>query len=263
MPAHIRSALALVALALMAIAACTPSPPLEVDRGPSSATPVLTPPSNTPAATPAATTSPTALPTALATPHTAAPSIRPTRLTIPSLRLDSPVQLSRVVRASSEATPGCPPPEPGGTTLTVPDRGIATPEDALEGLEGKAWIYGHSRWQNQPGLFFALQDLNPGDVVLVDGVDRATGAAVTAQRFLVNGIYLADIESGTQLVEDTATDQAGRPVVILQTSAREDGANKQWLLDQQRVTAKARTVIEGSVNDPCKYLLLFVLATGA
>lgn len=262
-----------VCLLLVSLAACAPPPPLEVQRGPSpaaaaSATPVpRTPEPRTPApatpapatAAPASSTPQSVLPPTLATP----PSIRPTRLAIPALRLDSPVQLSQVVPASSEATPGCPAPEPGGTTLSVPERGIATPKDALDGLEGKSWIFGHSRWQNQPGLFFSLQDLNLGDVVLVDGIDRGTGAPVVASRYVVDGIYLADIESGTRLVEDTAADNAGRPIVILQTSAREDGANKQWLLNQQRVIARARTVIEGNVNDPCKYLLLFVIATGA
>ncbi len=51
-----------------------------------------------------------------------------------------------------------------------------------------------------------------------------------------------------------------RPVVVLQTSARESGPNTQWLIDRQKVMAKSRLLIEGDVNDPCKYLLLFVFA---
>jgi hypothetical protein len=48
--------------------------------------------------------------------------------------------------------------------------------------------------------------------------------------------------------------------VILQTSARESGANKAWILNRQTVMAKARNIVAGDVDDPCKYLLLFVLA---
>ena len=55
-------------------------------------------------------------------------------------------------------------------------------------------------------------------------------------------------------------DVAAKPVVILQTSVREEGAGKQWLLNQQTVLSRAQNVIEGDINDPCKYLLLFVFA---
>jgi hypothetical protein len=139
--------------------------------------------------------------------------------------------------------------------------GIATPEDDLEGLQNKAWIFGHSRWQNQPGLFFRLQDISVGDELFVDGLDRRTGELVTRRSFVVNSIYLTDIDSGDKLItaESPATIPA-KPVVILQTSVREDGANKQWLMNQRQVLARSRNLIEGDINDPCKYLLLFVFA---
>lgn len=246
-----------------ASAAVTPSQP------PAPSTPPTAP--ATPGAAPSATATPR-LPTAAppstppvppspAPPAPAPTGLRATVLSIPALNLSAPVQASRVVPADSyPPTPGCPPSAPGTTTLTVPDHGIATPEDALEGLEGRAWIFGHSRWQNEPGLFFRLQDVNLGDEVLVDGFDRATGVRVSGSRFVVDGIYLADIESGTKLVEDSAPGAGGRPLVILQTSAREDGAGKRWLLDQPKVVAKARNIVAGDLADPCKYLLLFVLA---
>ena len=43
----------------------------------------------------------------------------------------------------------------------------------------------------------------------------------------------------------------------------EDGPGKQWILDQQKLLAKARNLVEGNLNDPCKYLLLFVTAHAA
>ena len=100
-----------------------------------------------------------------------------------------------------------------------------------------------------------------GDELFVDGVDRRTGEQITRRRFVVDGIYLTDIDSGEKLVTGgSPAEIPAKPVVILQTSVREDGANKQWLLNQQKVVAKSRNLIEGDVNDPCKYLLLFVFA---
>lgn len=109
-------------------------------------------------------------------------------------------------------------------------------------------------------MFLSLQDLNVGDELFIDGIDRKTGGQVTQRRFVVEGLYLADIDSGGKLVTSgSPAATPAKPVVILQTSAREDGANKQWILNQQKVTSKSHNLIEGDVNDPCKYLLLFVL----
>ncbi len=139
-----------------------------------------------------------------------------------------------------------------------------TPVDAIEGLENKAWIFGHSRWLGQPGILFSLQDLNVGDELFVDGVDRTTGERLAGRRFVVDGLYLTDIESGGRLVTaGSAAEVPAKPVVVLQTSVREDGAGKQWILDQQTVMAKSRNLVEGDLNDPCKYLLLFVFAQAA
>ncbi len=133
--------------------------------------------------------------------------------------------------------------------------------DALEGLENKAWIFGHSRWQNQPGVFGSLENLDIGDELFVDGTDRATGEAISRRRFVIDGIYLTDIDAGGKLVTaNSLAEMPAKPIVILQTSVREDGVNKQWILNQQRVMAKSQDLIEGDINDPCKYLLLFVFA---
>ena len=217
---------------------------------------VSTPTPQPPTASPS-----TATPTATTTPQVVRVDIRASRLAIPALGIDSAVQGSKVVPDTSPPTPGCPPTPPGSTTFTVPEQGIATPVDEVEGLENKAWIFGHSRWQSQPGVFFRLQDINVGDELFVDGVDRRTGERITHRRFVVSGLYLTDIDAGGKLV--TAGSPAEIPaksLVILQTSVREDGANRQWILNQQQVVAKSRNLIEGDVNDPCKYLLLFVFA---
>ena len=183
------------------------------------------------------------------------------RLTIPALDIDSEVSGSQVVPDMSTPPPGCPAPPAGQETLTVPTQGIATLEEALEGLENKAWIFGHSRWQSQPGLFHVLQDIDVGDELLIDGVDRRTGEQVIRQRFVVEGIYLTDNGSGTALViADGPAEIPAVATVVLQTSVREAGANKQWLLDREQVLSRATNLVEADLEDPCKYLLLFVIA---
>ena len=199
----------------------------------------------------------TGTPTAAASPSTTPLALRARRLSIPSLRIDAEIQLSHEIPDTSVPAPGCPARPPGGTTLTVPDHGIVTPDDAVQGLENRTWIFGHSRWQNVPGVLYPLQDVTIGDEVYVDGIDRRTGQALGPQRFLVDGIYLTDIDSGGALVGGAVPE---KPEVLLQTSVREDGVNRPWLLDQQKIVAKSRNLIQGDVNDPCKYLLLFVVA---
>ncbi|MEI6136974.1 MAG: hypothetical protein WCQ48_06115 [Chloroflexota bacterium] len=216
-------------------------------------------PRESPTAT--ASASPTSTAVASPTPRPVPVDIRVTRLAIPSINIDSPVQGSQVVPSTSVPTPGCPARPVGEETFTVPNYGIVTPEGVVEGLAGKSWIFGHSRWQNQPGILYSLQDISVGDELFVDGVDRGTGQPVAHRRFVVDGIYLTDIDSGGEVVAKAgASTAAPKPVVILETSVREDGANKQWLLNQQKVLTRARNVIDGDVNDPCKYLLLFVVA---
>lgn len=239
-------------LVLALAVACAPEP-----------APQLEAPSTLPL-TPSASASPTASP-APATPEPAAPPIpldvRAMRLAIPSLGIDSPVQASYVIPDTSPAAPGCPTLPDGRETLTVPDEGIATPEASLEGLENRVWLFGHSRWLSQRGVFFSLQDLNVGDELFIDGVERRTGAEVTRQRFVVDALYLTDTDSGGKLViAQTPSEIPATPVVFLQTSVREDGANRQWILDRQKLLAKSRNLIEGDTDDPCKYLLLFVRA---
>ncbi|MEE8421434.1 MAG: hypothetical protein V3S31_01510 [Dehalococcoidia bacterium] len=187
--------------------------------------------------------------------------IRVTRLVIPAAGIDAEVSPSQTVPFVYAPPPGCPPAADGAETLEVPNQGIATPAEALEGLENKLWIFGHSRWAGVPGLFFALQDLGPGDEVLVDGVDRVTGEALVAQRYVVTGFYLTDTDSGeTFLNAADASETPAGPIVLLQTSVRERGADRPWILDRSTVLAKAENLVQGDLDDPCKYLLLFVTA---
>src|SRR5690242_1415571 len=97
-------------------------------------------PESTATLAPAATATATIVPTA-----TPVPIIRQdilaSQLTIPSLGIDSRVQLAQEVPYVDQPLPGCPG-DDSETTLTVPNSGIATPDKLVEGLENKAWILG-------------------------------------------------------------------------------------------------------------------------
>ena len=205
---------------------------------------------------------PTSAPTAV--PPLVLRDIRPTRLVVPSLGIDAPVQESHNVPDTTVAPPGCPQRPPGQDTLTVPNSGIATPADMVDGLENKAWIFGHSRFAGVAQTFLSLQDLNVGDEIFIDGVVRETAELLTHKRFVVDSIYLADTDSGDKLISaDKPADIPRDPMVILQTSVREDGQGKQWILNQQKVLSKAVNRVDGDYNNYCKYLLLFIFAKPA
>jgi hypothetical protein len=118
--------------------------------------------------------------------------IQATRLAIPSLGIDEPVLRSQVIRRTFDPPPGCPPHKyrsDDPKTVTVPEHGIATPDVAVEGLENKAWVYGHSRWLGAPNVFFRLQDIQIGDEVVLDGVDRDSGESYLNLSFHVTAIH--------------------------------------------------------------------------
>ncbi len=251
-------------LRLVALCAVIAIAGFALSCGSSSASPPTPSPEATSTAT--ATRTPVPSPTATSTPApTPTPVIEDVladHLVIPSLNLDSAVQKSETVPYTYTPPPGCPGEFEDTTTLTVPTSGIATPADALDGLENKIWIFGHSRWQGTPGLFYGLQDLSPGDKIYVDGVDRTTNQQITHEEFDVTGIYLADTDSGDSLLNSSGPDDIpAKTTLVLQTSVRERGAGAQWLLDQNKLLAKATNVVKGDLSDPCKYLLLFVTAT--
>lgn len=239
--------------------ACEPSDDTVTVTASASPTALGAPVTSTSSATAAATLEATEAPSATA--EAVVQDLRVTHLRIPGAGIDVPVQGSQAIPDTRPAAPGCPAKAPGGSTWSVPEQGVATPELAYEGLENKAWIFGHSRWGNVPGVLFVLEDLELGDELFVDGVDRTTGEEVAGQRYEVEGIYLSDTATGGRLVvADDPGEIPDAPTVILQTSARESGAGKQWLLDQEKVLAKATNILEGDMDDPCKYLLLFVIA---
>ena len=232
----------------------TPTAPALPAPGATS-TAVPEPPSTTPTPAATATTPPSP------TPDIVRRDTRTTRLVIPALGLDAEVQAAPTVPYVYVPNPGCPPGPQDAETVTVPDQGIATPADSIEGLENKTWIYGHSRWLGVPGLFLGLQDLDIGDELFVDGVDRVTGAVVAGERYVVDGFYLSDIDSGdTFLTAENASQIPPKPIVVLQTSVRER-ADRPWILDRELLLSKAENIVEGDMDDPCKYLLLFVTAS--
>ena len=196
-----------------------------------SATPTSEATSSAESPSPTPTATPTAMPTSIATQpstptvapsptdETRVPEIRATHLRIPKLAIDAEVQGSQIVPYTGTVPEGCPAPT-ATTTLTVPSQGIATPEETWEGIERKSWIYGHSRWQGAPGLFFSLPGLSVGDELFVDGFDRITGDPVSNRRFVVDGLYLADTESGGTLVNAQSPDEI--PSRALRKTTRED-----------------------------------------
>jgi hypothetical protein len=231
-----------------------PSPPADATVTPTPTPTVTATPTETPIATPADT--PTATPTPEAAPLL---DIRATWLRIPALSIDAPVQDSHVVPMTGTRPASCPAPAPGATTLSVPAEGIATPVEVLPGLDHRSWIYGHSRWLGEPGLFAAIQHLEVGDELFLDGFDRASGAEVSGKRFVVSRLYLTDTDSGGALVM-TPGEPPRTEEVVLQTSVRQRGDDSPWILDRATVMAKAEPVVEGDLDDRCKYLLLFVVA---
>ena len=196
-----------------------------------------------------------------AMPRPVSRDIRATRLTVPRLNIDAPVLTSHVIPYTYTPPSGCGPRPQDTSTYSVPEQGIATPVERVEGLENKALIYGHSRWLGSPGTFFALQDMVIGDELFIDGVDWESGSHLEGVKFLVHDLYLADMDSGGRLIYAEGPEgMQAEPFVILQTSVREDGLGKQWIFDRGKVLAKAMNVVEGNLDDPCKYLLLFAFA---
>jgi hypothetical protein len=95
-------------------------------------------------------------------------------------------------------------------------------------------------------------------------VVRASRTPVKQQRYVVNELYLTDKDSGEKLL--TAHDESDipdTPVLYLQTSVRETGGGKPWILDRPTLLASVTNLVEGNLDDPCKYLLLFVKAVVA
>ena len=185
--------------------------------------------------------------------------IEATHLEISTLNIDLPVQLVPVGHYSGQV--GCPPHYVDGPSLAAPDYGIATPNQPIEGVENKVWIFGHSRWQGVETDFHRLEDLNLGDQVIIDGTDRQTGQQYSNLVFTMTHLYLADQDAGSDLIKAPSEEAVPiRPEVVINTSARENGVGKAWILDQSKVLSKAENLVQGDLADPCRYLELWIVA---
>ncbi|PRY47890.1 sortase family protein [Geodermatophilus tzadiensis] len=115
----------------------------------------------------AATATPSAPPAQLASAAAAAPQLpasTPTRVQIPALGVTSRIMELGLERDGSMEVP------PGAHPVGWYD-GSPTP-----GQLGPAVLAGHVDWEGEPGAFYGLRELRPGDTVVVD---RADGTAAT------------------------------------------------------------------------------------
>lgn len=143
--------------------------------------------------------------------------------------------------------------------LSVPDFGIATPPEGIDNLPNVTWIYGHSSYKGEKGIFASLDRLEIGDPVYLDGRIEGSSQKFKGIRFLVDNFYLADKESGRKLTAHI-NNTSEKPVLLMQTSVREDKSQK-WLFKKEDIISKTTNTIDGDVDDPDKYILLFVSAT--
>src|SRR5689334_326839 len=97
------------------------------------------------AATPVPPTA-TPLPPPTPTPVIVRRDIFANHIVIPSLKIDAPVVPSQTIPYVDSPLPGCPGDTKNTETLVVPTSGLATPAKGEDGLENKAWIFGHSRY---------------------------------------------------------------------------------------------------------------------
>lgn len=138
----------------------------------------------------------------------------------------------------------------------VPNHGVVTPGPRILSMENKVWIMGHSSWQGVPQDMFSLQNINIGDEVILDVQDRESREPYNNVRFTIQDLVVTDISGGGKLLNN-GEEAPIFPYLMMQTSVRENGEGKKWILDRDLLMSKARIFIEGSIDDPSKYLLLF------
>lgn len=175
-------------------------------------------------------------------------SIIPQTLTIPTLGLVQ-VEITKIVMKRNGQ-------------LDVPEQGIATPNGSIGKTDtNNIWIYGHSRWMGIPQLLYSLKDINLGDLITIDG-QMIPQQKTSKLNFTVDKILLEDRESAIKEIND---EKPNLPRLIIQTSVRENGTDstgnaKPWIFNRNAIEKKAQSKIEGEINDPSKYLFLFVIA---
>lgn len=146
----------------------------------------------------------------------------------------------------------------GRYDVSVPNYGIATPPEGVDNLPNVSWIYGHSFYKGR-GIFASLDKLEPGDQIYLNGKIEDSGEKVNDVRFIVDHLYLADKESGGVLAVNL-NNNTDRPVLLIQTSVRENNSTK-WLFNRNEIMSRTINTVVGDLDDPKKYLLLFVGAT--
>lgn len=180
--------------------------------------------------------------------------IKPRSLNIPAINLPvSPVQDSIFINGESD--------------LRDDSKGVFTPKDNLLGLENKSWIFGHSSHQYVPGkhtpdLLYDLADLNIGDEIYIDGVDRENKFDLGRLRYVVSRIVLIDKSGALHVLGNPNGKIPNVPRLLIQTSVRQDKPGADWLppIPKEVLEKKAEVIVEGDIDDPAKYLLLFVMA---
>lgn len=173
-------------------------------------------------------------------------AIVPKRLSIPSMGIyNLDIQLGKTEKLSDKKSQFIAPPE-----------GIATANNVLgRGNNNTIWIYGHSRLNGIPQTFYGLQDLKPGEKIVIDGDDITRDRILEGLEFEVEDRVLGDMTSGEKLIFSGGTRY---PRVVLQTSVRESG-DKPWIFNRVKIENSTVSIIEDSVDNPSKYLLLFIV----
>lgn len=166
----------------------------------------------------------------------------PSRVSIPSINLKD-ISVNRTPLDEKQKVP------------VVSDHGGVTPDFKVLSMENKIWIFGHSSWQGVPQDLYRLQDINKGDEVVIDVQERETQKRYDNLKFTIQDLVLTDTDGGTDLLN--SGEAPIFPYLMMQTSVREDGVGKKWILNRDLLMSKARVLIEGDIDDPTKYLLLF------
>jgi hypothetical protein len=166
------------------------------------------------------------------------------RLVIPKIGIDQEVQLTTFNESRN--------------TWETPDIGIATPllDSRSQYKPGDFWIFGHSRYRGKAQTFFHLDELDIGDEIQIDVIPQIT--CPEQLKFKVKKIILSD----ELFYPDGKT-------ILLQTSAkpsenRKEGWSNHWILNKEKILAKAEVIIRGKSNnpnldDPTDYFNLYVV----
>ena len=169
------------------------------------------------------------------------------RLRIASVGLDEPGAL-----ATSQRPAGG-----GRSEIVVPNHGVVTANRVMgRNSANNIWVMGHSRWAGVPQALFALGGVRLGDRVSIEGYDSTRQRELAGLEFEVARLVLTDIDGATKAIYG---ERPKFPRLIVQTSVRQTGSEP-WILSREVLEPKATKSLDGSIDDPSKYLLLLVIA---